>query len=213
MNEVKRKSKRIKITSSDIYEEKPILDYLISLMDETKNRINSIHQETSEKIINNEDEKIIKENEQKINEDFNKVFNVNNKKDINLFESINDINNNHIKKYKTILKFLNLNLSIEKNIEKKEEVSQQIKYEDSNTNLTDSKIESIETSILNNKENKIDKEIEKKLENKNDNKNIEEDRNYRKENLIRNNLEEKDKKYNNIFEFVSNSKEENEDNN
>ena len=97
-----------------------------------------------------------------------------------------------------------MNLSIEKNIEKKEEVSQQIKYEDSNTNLTDSKIENIETSILNNKENKIDKEIEKKLENKNDNKNIEEDRNYRKENLIRNNLEEKDKKYNNIFEFVSN---------
>ena len=124
---------------------------------------------------------------------------MNNKKDINLFESINDINNNHIKKYKTILKFLNLNLSIEKNIEKKEEVSQQIKYEDSNTNLTDSKIENIETSILNNKENKIDKEIEKKLENKNDNKNIEEDRDYRKENLIRNNLEEKDKKYNNIF--------------
>ena len=101
MNEVKRKSKRIKITSSDIYEEKPILDYLISLMDDTKNRINSIHQETSEKIINNEDEKIIKENEQKINEDFNKVFNVNNKKDINLFESINDI------KYFKIIYILN----------------------------------------------------------------------------------------------------------
>ena len=75
MNETKKNYKNIKIKQTDKYEEKPIMDYLISSMDEAKEEINKIHESISFKNNNIKNEKILKEEEDKINEKFNKVFN------------------------------------------------------------------------------------------------------------------------------------------
>ena len=118
MNEIKNQNKKIIISPDDKYEGKPVLDYLISSLKEAENHINNIHNNLSNIINNKHVEKIKKEEEDKLDEQFNKVFN---KKNMNLFEFINDINKNHIKKYKTILKSLNLNLILDNKVDTKKE--------------------------------------------------------------------------------------------
>ena len=122
MNDEKIKNKKIIITEEDKYEGKPCIDYLISSMNDMKNKIEEIHIEISDKLdkenknINNN---LTKEEENKINEEFYKNFQLINNQD-KMIEYINDINQNHIKKYTKIFKFLNLNLIAENNNNKKD---------------------------------------------------------------------------------------------
>ena len=105
MNEPKNIPIEISITKNSNYEGKSVLDYLISSMQKAKNEINEIHHNISCKNNNIQNDEKINDKNEAINEEFNKIF----KKDennLNLFEYINNINKNHIKKYKAILNFL-----------------------------------------------------------------------------------------------------------
>ena len=189
MNVTKKNSKKIKIKSNDKYEEKPIMDYLISSLEETKEQINKNHENISNKNNNIKNEKISKEEEDKINEKFNKVFKINNKENENLFEYINNINKNHVKKYKTILKFLNLNLVFDNSEENIQEKKDQINNNQSNK-LKESSIKSEEVI-------KDEQIKDKNKEKQNNNVQV-------KENLsnikFKSDFKEREKKYN-IFKF------------
>ena len=204
MNEIKNQNKKIIISPDDKYEGKPVLDYLISSLKETENHTNNIHNNLSNIINNKHVEKIKKEEEDKLDEQFNKVFN---KKNMNLFEFINDINKNHIKKYKTILKSLNLNLILDdKDDTKKEKFSYNPKNENNESNIY--KEPEISFNEIN-KENKI--EVSNiKNETKQKNENIIEKLQFEdneiilnKENSVKDNLSEKksNSKNNQIFKF------------
>ena len=189
MNVTKKNSKKIKIKSNDKYEEKPIMDYLISSLEETKEQINKNHENISNKNNNIKNEKISKEEEDKINEKFNKVFKINNKENENLFEYINNINKNHVKKYKTILKFLNLNLVFDNSEENIQEKKDQMNNNKSNK-LKESSIKSEEVI-------KDEQIKDKNKEKQNNNVQV-------KENLsnikFKSDFKEREKKYN-IFKF------------
>ena len=93
MIETKEKNKKIQISENDLIEGQPIIDYLISSIEETGNKINEIHSDISQKLIENKNGDLTKEEKDKINEKFNKAFNINSEKNKNLFEIINEINN------------------------------------------------------------------------------------------------------------------------
>ena len=92
MIETKEKNKKIQISENDLIEGQPIIDYLISSIEETGNKINEIHKDISQKLIENKNGDLTKEEKDKINEKFNKAFNINSEKNKNLFEIINEIN-------------------------------------------------------------------------------------------------------------------------
>ena len=145
-------------------------------MEETNNQVNNIHSDISKKIQNNNIESITKEQEDKINEEFNQVFKINNENDKSIFNYISDINKNHIKKYKTILKYLNLNLVLEKNIDKKKDEIKENSKNESNFTV-DSRIKDKHKEIIieQKKEDKIIKkeitQIQENLDDKNNDKN------------------------------------------
>ena len=204
MNEIKNQNKKIIISPDDKYEGKPVLDYLISSLKETENHTNNIHNNLSNIINNKHVEKIKKEEEDKLDEQFNKVFN---KKNMNLFEFINDINKNHIKKYKTILKSLNLNLILDNKVDtKKENLSNNPKNEIIESNVY--KEPEISFNEIN-KENKIEVgniKNEKKQKNENIIEKLQIEDNeiiLNKENSVKDNLSEKksNSKNNQIFKF------------
>ena len=114
MIETKEKNKKIQISQNDLIEAQPILDYLTSSIKETRNKINDIHKDLSQKLIENKNGDLTQEEKDKINGEFNNAFNLNTEKSKNLFEIMNEINKNHIKKYKTILNLLNFDLILEK---------------------------------------------------------------------------------------------------
>jgi len=191
MNDIKKKAKKIKITKNDQYEGQLVFDYLISSMEETNNQVNKIHSDISKKIQNNNIESITKEQENKINEEFNQVFKINNENDKSIFNYISDINKNHIKKYKTILKFLNLNLVLEKNIDKKkDEIKENSKNESNFTVDSQIKDKHKEIIIEQKKEDKIKEkemiQIQENLDDKNNDKN---EKTCNKESSVRNNSE------------------------
>ena len=140
MIETKEGNKKIQISENNLIEGQPILDYLISLIKEEGKKINEIHNDISQKLVENKKGDLTKEEKDKINKKFNKAFNINSEKNKNLFEIINAINKNHIKKYKTILNFLNLNLVLEK----KEDVQKNIQKE-----LTKNKESQLENDEIN----------------------------------------------------------------
>ena len=92
MIETKEKNKKIQISENVLIEGQPIIDYLISSIEETGNKINEIHKDISQKLIENKNGDLTKEEKDKINEKFNKAFNINSEKNKNLFEIINEIN-------------------------------------------------------------------------------------------------------------------------
>ena len=92
MIETKEKNKKIQISENVLIEGQPIIDYLISSIEETGNKINEIHSDISQKLMENKNGDLTKEEKDKINEKFNKAFNINSEKNKNLFEIINEIN-------------------------------------------------------------------------------------------------------------------------
>ena len=181
MNEEKSNIEAIKIKPNDKYEDLPILDVLSSSMNETINNINNIHSEISSKIISNNNDYISNKEEEKINEEFNNAFNYNSNEK-NLFEFINDINKNHIKKYKMILNFLNLNLSIDKSIKKEKENEKDKQIEKNNNIKISQSNDKKEFEIINENQEKKDvnisiKEINERDDNKLEINEINEDKN------------------------------------
>ena len=181
MNEEKSNIEAIKIKPNDKYEDLPILDVLLSSMNETINNINNIHSEISSKIISNNNDYISDKEEEKINEEFNNAFNFNNNEK-NLFEFINDINKNHIKKYKMILNFLNLNLSTDKSIKKEKENEKDKQIEKNNNIKISQSNDKKEFEIINENQEKKDvnisiKEINERDDNKLEINEINEDKN------------------------------------
>ena len=199
MNETRNIPIEISITKNSNYEGKFVLDYLISSMQDAKNEINEIHHNISYKNNNIQNDEKIKDKNKAINEEFNKIF----KKDennLNLFEYINNINKNHIKKYKTILNFLNLNLIFEKNNENKEnKESQNQEVNKKKSNLL--KCSSIKYQEVNIGEEIEDRNKEKEFQNKNDISNI-------TEKSFNQDLASNNNKYNTIFEYEINDKKE-----
>ena len=181
MNEEKSNIETIKIKPNYKYEDLPILDVLLSSMNETINNINNIHSEISSKIISNNNDYISNKEEEKINEEFNNAFNYNSNEK-NLFEFINDINKNHIKKYKMILNFLNLNLSIDKSIKKEKENEKDKQIEKNNNIKISQSNDKKEFEIINENQEKKDvnisiKEINERDDNKLEINEINEDKN------------------------------------
>ena len=131
MNEEKNIPLEINISKNNNFEGKPVLDNIISSMDETKNKIKEIHNDISYKNNNAKNDHKITDKNEEINEEFNKVFK-NDEKNMTLFEYINNINKTHIKKYKSILNFLNLNIIFEKNSKNKEDQNQNVNNKESN---------------------------------------------------------------------------------
>jgi hypothetical protein len=161
MIETKEGNKKIQISENNLIEGQPILDYLISLIKEEGKKINEIHNDISQKLVENKKGDLTKEEKDKINKKFNKAFNINSEKNKNLFEIINAINKNHIKKYKTILNFLNLNLVLEK----KEDVQENIQKE-----LIKNKESQLENDEINYDQKISDKIIEDGIIQKSENK-------------------------------------------
>ena len=130
---------------------------------------------------------------------------INNENEMDIFKFISDINKNHIKKYKTILKFLNLNLVLEKNIDKpKEEVKENSKKE-SNIAI-DSQIKDKEVILEQKKDDKIiAKEITKNPDNLEEKINVNGDITSNKENSVKNEFCNIDN--NNIKDELNNSEE------
>ena len=113
----KKKVKKIIIKEEDEYEGKSCIDFLISSMNNIKKKIDQIHlkiYDDYEKEIKNNS--LMKKDEEKINEEFHKIYKINEINQENLFDFLNNINQSHIKKYKKIFKFLNLNLISENSI-------------------------------------------------------------------------------------------------
>ena len=124
-----KKNKKIIISEEDKYEGNSCIDYLISSMNEMKNKISEIHFEIAYKSeFNKDNTNFTKEEENKINEEFNKKFNIKENNKEAIFEYLNDINLNHIKQYKKIFTNLNLNLIAE------HEHNNIINYNDINNN-------------------------------------------------------------------------------
>ena len=92
MIETKEGNKKIQISENNLIEGQPILDYLISLIKEEGKKINEIHNDISQKLVENKKGDLTKEEKDKINKKFNKAFNINSEKNKNLFEIINAIN-------------------------------------------------------------------------------------------------------------------------
>ena len=161
MIETKEGNKKIQISENNLIEGQPILDYLISLIKEEGKKINEIHNDISQKLVENKKGDLTKEEKDKINKKFNKAFNINSEKNKNLFEIINAINKNHIKKYKTILNFLNLNLVLEK----KEDVQENIQKE-----LIKNKESQLENDEINYDQKISDKIMENGIIQKSENK-------------------------------------------
>ena len=114
---------------------------------------------------------------------------IDNKNKDNLFEYISNINKNHVKKYKTILKFLNLNFVFDNSEENNQEKNEQKNSNNSNKLTHSIKSAEIikEKQIIDN--NKREQNIDKQ----------------KKDNLsnikFKSDLKEKQQKYNNIFKF------------
>ena len=161
MIETKEGNKKIQISENNLIEGQPILGYLISLIKEEGKKINEIHNDISQKLVENKKGDLTKEEKDKINKKFNKTFNINSEKNKNLFEIINAINKNHIKKYKTILNFLNLNLVLEK----KEDVQENIQKE-----LIKNKESQLENDEINYDQKISDKIMENGIIQKSENK-------------------------------------------
>ena len=123
MKETENVPVEIGIIKKSNYQGKPVLDYIITTMKELNNEIQEIHNDISYKNTNITIEEKIKDKDEKIIEEFNNIFK-NNENNLSLFEYINNINKNHIKKYLAILDFLNLNIVYEKNKENKKEQNQ-----------------------------------------------------------------------------------------
>lgn len=156
----KKIEKKVIIKEEDEYEGKPCIDYLITSIIETKKKIEKIHSIISEECAKDSKNKILtKEEEKEINKEFIKIFNINSNKEEKIFDYLNELNQNHIKKYKKIFKFLNLNLIARNNnkilTEEKEENNKKEKNEIKNLQI----IEKKENKNLE-KEDMINKKVE-----------------------------------------------------
>ena len=204
MKETENVPVEIGIIKKSNYQGKPVLDYIITTMKELNNEIQEIHNDISYKNTNITIEEKIKDKDEKIIEEFNNIFK-NNENNLSLFEYINNINKNHIKKYLAILDFLNLNIVYEKNKENKKEQNQ-------------NKINN-ESNIIQNSSIIIhDIKIEEKIEEGNQvigNQNKKESSNIiEKSKSIQDDLDLNENKYNNNFEYeikeIKENKEKNE---
>ena len=144
-------------------------------MNDSKKKIDKIHSEISDKYEkekkNNE---LTKKEEEIINQEFYKIFKIKESNQDNIFDFLNNINQSHIKKYKKIFKFLNLNLVPENiiKIASKEKVKK-------NEKINNNKNENIKINEAQSRENinkdediKLDPSIKEELE-KSGKKNIE----------------------------------------
>ena len=206
----KKKGKIIIIKEEDEFEGNSCIDYLISSMNEMKKKIDNIHNEISDKFEKNyKNEALTKEEENKIHADFNKMFNINENNQEKIFVYLNQINQNHINKYKKIFKFLNLNLVVENDMKKineeKEKKDRIIKnfeceYKDIINNRKKENIENKveEKKIIEKKEKFTINEKTNKYYNKEEEKNDEIIENINKEKIKI--IEVKKLKQNKIFE-------------
>lgn len=192
----KKKVKKIIIKEEDEYEGKSCIDFLISSMNNIKKKIDQIHlkiYDDYEKEIKNNS--LMKKDEEKINEEFHKIYKINEINQENLFDFLNNINQSHIKKYKKIFKFLNLNLISENSIKTvNEEKSTKKNINNKNAKIND-KI--TRENINKNEENILESSIKEEL-GKRGRKDIE--KKYKKEENEKENIELKINKENNIFE-------------
>ena len=112
MNEEKNKLKKIIITENDEYEGKFTIDYLISSLNDMRNKIEKIHLEMSEMTDKlekeNKNENLLKDQEEIINEEFKKCFKIENNNQEKILDYLNDINQKHKLIYRKIFNSLNI---------------------------------------------------------------------------------------------------------
>ena len=171
MNEEKNKLKKIIITENDEYEGKFTIDYLISSLNDMRNKIEKIHLEMSEMTDKlekeNKNENLLKDQEEIINEEFKKCFKIENNNQEKILDYLNDINQKHKLIYRKIFNSLNIDLvPVKKTILNKNENLNLIQKENNNIEK-EIKLKLDRNDDIKNEKRIVEKDINKNIDKKN----------------------------------------------